>query len=306
MASSNKAKLRELKGLIAAGKYKELLSRLVDGVLKVNSIKLKYLYLKKKYSAFIADRVNDNLRNIVRGKTTDTPDIIWWLWLQGVDKAPDVCKACLRSLRRWYPDKKIITLDLNNLHEYITLPDYINEKYKKGIIDNTKYSNLVRLQLLIEYGGTWIDSTVFCTGRNFEYIMHLPLFMFRRDSADKGWPVRISANWFIVSAPHDPILTLTRDLHFQYWQDYDFCMHYFIFHMFFRMASEAYSDEWNQIPFISVRPTHEIRKAFYENYTEEKMEYLREVSNFHKLTWKLNPKHMPLDTSIYHHVVYDE
>lgn len=308
MRLSFKAKLKEVKDLIANGRYKQLLSRISDGILNItdhrNSRKLKYLYLKKKYSAFIAERVKDNLRNRGGGQTTETPNIIWWLWLQGVDKAPDVCKAGLRSLRRWHPDKKIITLDSNNLHEYITIPDYINEKHARGIIDNTKYSNLVRLLLLIEYGGSWIDSTFFCTGRKFEYIMHLPLFLIH-DYEQLSF-FTVASNELIVAAPHNPVLMLTRDLYLQYWKDFDYCLQYMFFHMLFKLATEAYPDEWERVPFIPCLPHFEMQYAMYSDYTEEKMQHFKEVFDFHKLTYKLDPEHMPSEKSIYHHVVYDE
>ena len=193
---------------------------------------------------------------------------------------------------------------MNNLHEYITLPDYINEKHKKGIIDNTHYSDLVRLQLLIEHGGSWIDSTFFVTGRKFEYIMHLPLFLIHEYEQLTFFSA--ASNELIVSAPHDPILTLTRDLHFQYWKDFDYLLHYMLFHMLFKLATEAYPDEWARVPYVPCSVHFEMQRAMYQDYTEEKMEHFREVFDFHKLTYKLDPNNMPSDRSIYHHVVYDE
>lgn len=40
------------------------------------------------------------------------------------------------------------------------LPDYIVKKWEKGRIPADLFSDLLRLELLIRYGGTWIDSTV--------------------------------------------------------------------------------------------------------------------------------------------------
>ena len=83
-------------------------------------------------------------------------------------------------------------------------------------------------------------------------------------------------------------------------------MHYFIFHMFFKMSADVYNHEWERVPFVSRNLPLEMHYSMYEDYTEEKMNHFREISDFHKLTYKLNPEHMPSDKSIYHHVVYDE
>jgi len=50
----------------------------------------------------------------------------------------------------------------------VELPGYIVEKWEKGRIPAAMFSDLLRVELLIKYGGTWIDSTVFCTGVNDE------------------------------------------------------------------------------------------------------------------------------------------
>ncbi|MBQ3653015.1 MAG: hypothetical protein II954_01205, partial [Synergistaceae bacterium] len=212
------------------------------------------------------------------------------------------------------PDKEIITLDKDNLSDYITLPDYINRKHEQGIIDNTKYSNLVRLQLLIEHGGTWIDSTVFCTGRKSEGIMHLPLFVFRlgnfaenlrrfpKTVSRLNYTAVVASNWFITADAHNPILELTRDLHFEYWRTYDYCIYYGVFHMFFKMASEVFADEWSKVPVILSQLPHQMQFRMYEDYSDEKMKYFAGISDFHKMTYKIDPDRVPSASSIYQHI----
>lgn len=52
---------------------------------------------------------------------------------------------------------KIVTLD--NYKDFIDLPSYIEEKFKKGIISYTQLSDILRFTLLATHGGIWIDST---------------------------------------------------------------------------------------------------------------------------------------------------
>lgn len=178
-------------------------------------------------------------------------------------------------MRYWHSDKKIITLDKNNISDYIDLPGYIIDKYEKGIIPHPQFSDLIRAELLIRHGGIWIDATVYCTGRKFEDIMRLPFFVFQ----DKGfW--HVESNWFIVSNPNNPILTMTRDILLDYWKNNDILADYLIFYMFFKMVTEAYPDEWKKVPYASNNPPREMMFSMYEDYSEERMEYFAGISDF--------------------------
>ena len=123
----------------------------------------------------------------------------------------------------------------------------------------------------------------------------MPLFVFRENKFASA-----SSSWFIVSAPHDPIITLTRDLLFQYWLDYDYLMHYFLFHMFLKMATEVFPEEWSAVPFFSNIGPHKMQRSMYKDYTEERMKYFASISDFHKLTYK---SRIPSPSSIFQHVI---
>lgn len=57
--------------------------------------------------------------------------IVWTLWWQGEDKAPDIVKACINSMRTNIPYAKVVVLNQFNIQEYIKIPEYIIDKFKK-------------------------------------------------------------------------------------------------------------------------------------------------------------------------------
>ncbi|RAZ02631.1 capsular biosynthesis protein, partial [Klebsiella oxytoca] len=69
----------------------------------------------------------------------------------GMDRAPHLVRACYRSLRENLPDKEIILITSENMSDYVTFPDYIIEKWEKGQITHTHMTDLLRLELLIQY-----------------------------------------------------------------------------------------------------------------------------------------------------------
>ncbi len=200
----------------------------------------------------------------------------------------------------WCPDKKIITLDQYNISDYISLPGYIIDKHNRGIISHTHFSDIIRAELLIQHGGTWIDSTVFCTGRKFTEFMQLPLFA---SNTSNLYPFyMVASSWFIVSEAHNPIITLTRDLLFEYWKSHNYLIHYFLFHMFFKMAAKKYPEEWSRVPYVDNAPWIEMGKAAYDDYSDEKMKYFAGLSDLHKMSYKFDSERLT-PSSILQHVI---
>lgn len=73
---------------------------------------------------------------------------------QGMEHAPKMVQYCFESLKSNLRDKRIILITEDNYKEYVQFPTYILEKYEKGCFSKTHLSDLLRLELLIKYGGT--------------------------------------------------------------------------------------------------------------------------------------------------------
>ena len=117
---------------------------------------LYYKTLKRKYLEKVtADRPWETLeKKANQGR-------IWFCWLQGLEQAPPLVKLCYEALGQKLPDREIVVIDAKNVFDYITLPEEIVEKWKRGIIGPAHFSDLIRLELLVRYGGYWIDATVY-------------------------------------------------------------------------------------------------------------------------------------------------
>ena len=61
-------------------------------------------------------------------------------------------KVCLASQRKHLPDYEFWVVDLSNYQQWIELPEYIVRKYKKGLIPDASFCDLLRL-CMVRYGG---------------------------------------------------------------------------------------------------------------------------------------------------------
>ena len=254
---------------------------------KYVNINLKsYSYLQNKYKHFL-----DEMPIYEEGK--DREDIIWWCWFQGEENAPKLNKSCLESLRKYVKNKKIIVIDEDNINEYVKFPKHILKKYKSGIITKTHLSDLLRCELLIKYGGTWIDSSVLLTGYNKEFF-DSDFFVFNNyENNDESI---MASSWFITSNKNNPILLTTRNLLYEYWKHENFFVNYFIFHMFFTMATKKYKKLWNSVPKYSNNPPHVMQKEYLKKYDKKRFEELKEISTIHKLSQKVKSKNISNDS----------
>ena len=240
-----------------------------------------YSSLKEKYKSFLKNyRPQEN-------KIHEYSDKVWWCWLQGEAKAPELCKAALKSVRKNLPGKEIIVITEENYSNYAHFPDFIVKKYKEGKISRTHFSDLLRLELLSNYGGLWIDSTCFLT-ENPEYIFDTPLFVLQ--NRERGDNSIAASSWLISSEKNNPIIALTRDMIFDWWKKHNHLYHYFFFHFFFTMASEFYKDEWQKVPFFSNLPCHVMQRELFNKFDQKRFEQIKKMSAVHKLTYKTGEK----------------
>ena len=167
-------------------------------VLKGQSFKSIYPEVLQCVEPFLVQTYGSRVQvfkklNSSRELKHEHPKVIWWCWLQGKEQAPPVVQACFASLYRNLVQEfngssegyEVKVVDAENWHKFIELPDYIEKKWEKKQIPPALFSDLLRLQLLIKYGGTWIDSTVLCAGFNgskvqeFKKYLEADLFLFQ-------------------------------------------------------------------------------------------------------------------------------
>ena len=108
-------------------------------------------------------QVNSPVMKIDNNNQIYRLDTIWILWWQGWDQAPPIVLKCLQSWHHHHSPLQwnIILLDKNNIGNFIDLKKVVSEQVQ-NLMSLTALSDVIRWLLLYEYGGVWVDSTVFC------------------------------------------------------------------------------------------------------------------------------------------------
>lgn len=244
-------------------------------------------HLRKEYSPLVKELTQKySHEKLIQTKSNK----VWICWLQGMENAPEIVQICYASMKRHLTDWEIIVITEENINQYVKFPEHIQRKYKEGKIPCAQFSDLLRLELLIRYGGTWIDSTVLCTGFKLQdsssKFLDADLFFFqflkKGDTAFQG-----ISNWFITASTNQKVLLILRDMLYQYWRDYDCLVAYFIFHIFFSMIADELPEEIKKMPRKSNRYCFYLEHRLGDRYQKEWMRELTSRCCFHKLNRRL-------------------
>ena len=244
---------------------------------------------------------------------------VWFCWLQGIDDAPEIVKACYNSIKRNIPNREMKVIDAKNWREYVGLPEYIVKKWEKGHIPAALFSDLLRLELLILYGGTWIDSTVLCTGGSssstseatksmtkfqvpsVQEYLNADLFLFQY-SRQGSKEISIS-NWFITARRNNEVLMVLREMLYAYWKDYDCVLDYYMFHLFFSMIAKEYPEVIANMPYGYSPNSLVLLHHWGEKFDKRKWDKLTSQVCFHKLAFRVSESIKSDNENFYNYIL---
>lgn len=254
------------------------------------SVEYKFLKRLQKKEKSIIKQLADSIRNDHIADKIKQSKTIWICWWQGIENAPVLVKKCYSSVCANFSEWDIRMITSDNYYEYVSFPEYIVEKWKSGTISNTHMSDLLRLELLIQHGGLWLDSTILATSGDIPMsIVNSDLFFYQTLKPGANGHSVFCSNWLIYATSNNCILKLTRELLYRFWAENNTISDYFLFHYYLTISCEAFPEEYEKIPQFSNEIPHILLLNIFKEFDEEYMNDLKRMSCFHKLSYKLDP-----------------
>lgn len=230
----------------------------------------------------------DQIRRMARAsrgdKAGDMPYVFVY-WAQGMDAAPPIVRACYERLKR-VPGIELRLVTEATVPYWVDLPDHVKQR-----VPATKaaFSDWLRIALLKEYGGIWVDATCFVSGDLSvvdELVGDRRFFAFRYNDA------RISS-WFLAARDNSYIVHMMHAALEVYFRSHDKVTHYFFFHDLFEALAQLdgrFGEIWEtKGQHLPTSVPHKLQGLLREpSGTGEDIEAIR-GSFVHKLTYKLKP-----------------
>lgn len=192
-------------------------------------------YLEEKYG-YIFDKYK-NKQNYMKKNDSKSP--IWICWFDGIENAPPLVKRCVSSIKNSAGLHPVNLITWENVNEYVSLPDYIIEKVKNGMIGLAHFSDVLRVCLLAEYGGIWLDSTIYCNGILPDEYFNYSFFTCKSDERDIGCVSRNRWTTFCLGGFKGNIFfQVLKDFFYTYWKEENQAIDYLFFDDVIELARE--------------------------------------------------------------------
>ena len=232
--------------------------------------------------------VENALRNIKYNNIDNKPaNKIWIYWHQGVDKAPELIKKCIKSIKYYESDKEVNVLSFDNISEYVDIPQHYYDLVNSEKMKIAHFSDILRLYLLEKYGGTWIDATIYLTAPLPKEITDSTFFAPRKDINTDN-EENIMSCFFIAAKKGAKNITALKSSLDLYWSENDFVINYFMFeHIATLLSSKSdLKEEWDNMPKLPAKDMGILQIKLFDRFDNDEFENIKRAVSLHKLSYK--------------------
>ena len=215
---------------------------------------------------------------------------IWVCWLQGEANMPDIVRTCYNSVKANGNGREVVLITNENVEKYISIPKFIKDKVNNGKMSRTHLADYIRISLLKNYGGLWIDATVLVTDK-INIDCKLPFFSIKQkpDSihfvSQYRWAV-----WILGCSPQigKILFDCLENLFKAYLKKHSLFIDFFLFDYFLAVM-------YDEIPLVKQlvdncpynNPNaYELGALLNKEFNEDAFLQLKKNNTFHKLSWK--------------------
>ena len=271
---------------------------------------LLHFVLKLRKEAQIDELIDE------KEEVTEFPKMIWTMWQQGEAQMPETVQASMKTIKNFAKrnDCEFYLLTDENLADFINIPRDITEKYKKKELSAAHYSDIIRFSLLCQYGGIWMDATLFVSpyatlemfDGDFFTLNHPPIHTDKIERAigDFKW-----SGFFLAGKKGKPYFKHIRDLYLYYVRKFPIFIHYLM--MDFIILSEyKCNDEFctlvDGLPILaSAEGVWFLRNHANDPFDENEWREVLKNTPIMKTTYKINKEEL-IPNSYLHKLFHGE
>jgi hypothetical protein len=231
-----------------------------------------------------------------RAVSVERPETIWQFWDNPAGrKTPAIATASIKTIGRWRGNFDHKVLNFDNIGEYSDLPGVVFDRMRNGRMNFAHFADLLRLNLLKNHGGIWMDATNYMTAPVPQWITDRDFFVFLVGNLTH-YPYSFMQNFFIRAKKGAFLCGAWYEMCIAYWTKEWKDIEYFQHQLLFKALVERNPigrKLFAEMPHVSEDETLQfVGDKLFQKFDPDEWEKIRNTSFFQKVTYKDGPHHI--------------
>jgi len=223
--------------------------------------------------------------------TVENPETIWQFWDNKTgQKTPEIVFTSIDSVKKFVGNFDHKILNFSTIENYSDLPGYVFDRLKSGRMIYAHFADLLRLNLLKNHGGIWMDATLYATNFIPEYIINQDFFVFLTDKLT-NYSYSYMQNFFIRAKKGSFLCEAWYLMCIEFWKSKKRSIDYFQHQLMFRSLvhkNPAARQLFNKMPHISEDETLQfVGNNLFKKFDPQEWERIKNHSFLQKTTYKV-------------------
>lgn len=217
---------------------------------------------------------------------------IWVCWWTGRENAPLIVQQCIKSIYNNAGVHPVILLSEKNYSQYLNVPDFILDKMKSGKMGLAHFSDYIRISLLEQYGGLWLDATIFCSKPISDKFFCYPFFTLKSPYKESRFVSKYQWVTFCLGAwKNNLFYSFVKEAFEKYWYENDIAIDYLFFDYIILLAKQNCSYISQLMDNVPNSELHrdDLQAAMNEALSAEQFyNVVQDDTGLYKLSWREN------------------
>ena len=265
---------------------------------RIGSSKLT-AWLTEQVDQYILSRLSDQLRCVFAHFRDDQSPgeyqedaPVWVCWWTGLENAPELVKRCIQSIQQNAGQHPVHVISKDNYSHFISIPQYMLDKVQTGNLGLAHFSDYIRVKLIAEHGGLWLDATIFCTGNISQLCFDLPIFTSKGPVQEGEFISQHRWTGFCLGGWKGNVFYQMLAMALEcYWNNNQHAITYLFFDYIILLIyenNETVTSLMDRVPENNIH-RHTLQSALTNNVSIARIhEFLYPDTVLHKLSWKGN------------------
>jgi hypothetical protein len=183
-------------------------------------VRSKYSFIIEKFKHKDLDGSLDNTAKIEKN--------IWMIWWQGIDEnTPETVVKNIKRVKRLHPKWKINVITKYNYKKFAEIPYHMEKHIDNNDFSLTHISDYLRIVLLENYGGVYLDCNFFLL-KNLDCVIGCHFYTIKHGTVS-NWHVSkgLWTTGFLAAGRKNTLFSFLKEMYEAFFYDYSFVPSYF-------------------------------------------------------------------------------